>query len=82
MELLSTDRTQPYGNEEKRNQIVNEQDQQEKVNPSGEDSPNTFEGNQKKEEANIPGKTNQSEIQKASKNNDVQGRSDGELPKN
>jgi len=82
MELLSNDRTQPYGNVEKRNQIVNEQDQQEKVNPSGEDSPNTFEGNQKKEEANTPGKTNQSEIQKASNNNDVQRRSDGELPKN
>ena len=36
----------------------------------------------KKEEANTPGKTNQAEIQKASKSNDVQGRSDGELPKN
>ena len=82
MELTSTERTQPYGSEEKRNQIVNEQDQQEKVNPSGEDSPNTFEGNQKKEVANISDKANQSEIEKASKNNDVQGRSDGELPKN
>jgi hypothetical protein len=82
MELISTDRTQPYCNEEKRNQIVNEQDQQEEVNPSGEDSPNTFEGNQKKEEVKIPGKANQSEMKKASKNKDVQGRIDGELPKN
>jgi hypothetical protein len=82
MELLSTDRTQPYGNEEKRNQIVNEQDQQEKVNPSGEDSPNTFEDNQKKEEAKVPVKTNRSEKEKANKNNDIQERSDGELSKN
>ena len=57
---------------------MNEQDQQEKVNHQR--SSNTLRY-QKKEEANIPGKTNQSEIEKVRKNKDEQGRSDGEHPK-
>jgi hypothetical protein len=81
MELLSTDRTQPYDNEGKRNQIVNEQDQQEKVNPSDEDSSNMFEENQKNEEVNYTGKTNQSEMKEVSKDKDVR-RNDEALPKN
>ena len=81
MELLSTDRTQPYSNEGKRNQIVNEQDQQEEVNPSGEDSSKVFEENQKNEDVNYTGKINQSEMKEVSRDKEVR-RNDGDLPKN
>ena len=58
----SNNRTQPNDNQRKQNQIVNEQDQLEKVNPSGQDS---FENNQKNEKTNSPGKIEQSETKKA-----------------
>jgi hypothetical protein len=83
MELsLTTNRTQPYDSGGKQNQIVNEQDQLEKVNPSGQYSPNTVEDNQKDNEAINSDKTNQSEKKRDGKNKRGQSRTNSETSGN